>query len=39
VLRGKDRFRPTQVRWWQAALQCGLRMEELLVVEWELSAP
>jgi hypothetical protein len=37
--RGKDRFRPTQVRWLQAALECGVRMEEVVVVEWELGAP
>lgn len=35
--RGKDRFRPTQLRWLQAALQCGVRMEEVVVVEWDLG--
>jgi hypothetical protein len=34
--RGKDRIRPTQVRWLEAALGCGMRMEEYVVVEWEL---
>lgn len=35
--RGKDRMRPTPVRWLQAALQCGVRMEVAVVVVWELS--
>jgi hypothetical protein len=37
--RGKDRFRTTQVRWLQAALECGVRMEEVVVVELEISTP
>jgi hypothetical protein len=37
--RGKDRFRTTQVRWLQAALECGVRMEEVLVVERVPTAP
>lgn len=30
----KDRIRGTQVRWLEAALRCGLKPEDFLVVEW-----
>ncbi|HEY6185773.1 MAG TPA: hypothetical protein VIW67_26260 [Terriglobales bacterium] len=34
---GRDRIRPTQVRWLEAALEAGLSVESLLVVEWNLA--
>jgi len=30
----KDRIRGTQLRWLDAALKCGMREEDFLVVEW-----
>ncbi|HNU57075.1 MAG TPA: hypothetical protein PKN30_10840, partial [Flavobacteriales bacterium] len=32
-----DRLRDTQVRWVEAALQCGLTEENFLVVEWSFA--
>lgn len=34
---GRDRIRPSQVRWVAAALHVGVPLESLLVVEWSLS--
>jgi len=31
----KDRMRGTQLRWLQAALQCGCGIEEFVVVGWD----
>jgi len=31
---GKDRIRETQKRWIEAARLCGIRMSDLLIVEW-----
>ena len=36
-LSKKDRMRPTQLRWLEAALKCGCAVEDFLVVEWTLS--
>lgn len=33
----KDRMRSTQLRWMEAALKCGMRVEDFLVVEWSLG--
>lgn len=33
----KDRIGGTQLRWLEAALICGMRVEDFLVVEWELG--
>ncbi|HMQ77516.1 MAG TPA: hypothetical protein PKE21_15295 [Flavobacteriales bacterium] len=32
--KGKDRIRPTQLRWHAAALACGCAPEDFVVVEW-----
>ena len=34
---GRDKFRPTQIRWLEAALQIGLPIKSFLVVEWSLN--
>ncbi len=34
----KDRIRPTQPRWLEAALQVGLEPENFLLVEWDLAS-
>ena len=31
-----DRMRSTQVRWLEAAMECGMKAEDFLVVEWVL---
>jgi hypothetical protein len=36
---GRDRIRPTQLRWIEAALDSGLEPESLLIVEWSLENP
>lgn len=33
----KDKIKATQKSWLQAALQCGVPMDSLLIVEWSLS--
>ena len=33
-LARKDSMRSTQLRWVEAALTCGLRLEDFLIVEW-----
>lgn len=37
--RRKDRLRGTQLRWLEAALRCGLQVEDFLVVEWSIAPP
>lgn len=32
--RSKDTMRGTQLRWLEAALKCGMRVEDFVVVEW-----
>ena len=34
--RGKDRIRATQKRWLGAARRCGIKMSDLLIVEWDM---
>ena len=36
-LSKKDRMRPTQLRWLEAGLKCGVGVDDFLVVEWELA--
>ena len=36
-LSKKDRIRDTQLRWLEAALQCGCSVEDFLVVEWAIG--
>ena len=33
----KDRIRGTQLRWLEAALTCGMRVEDFVVVEWDVQ--
>ena len=35
--KGKDRIRQTQINWLSAALRYGLKPQNFLIVEWELS--
>ena len=35
--RTKDRIRLTQKRWLAAARRCGIRMSDLLIVEWDIA--
>ena len=35
--RGKDRIRPTQKRWLEAARHCGLKSSNFLIVEWDIA--
>ncbi len=35
-LSGKDRIRPTQIRWLQSALKAGLTEKNFLLVEWNI---
>jgi hypothetical protein len=34
---GKDRIRETQKRWLSAAIRCGIKMRDLLIVEWNIA--
>jgi hypothetical protein len=34
----KDRIRETQKRWLAAALRCGLKVSDLLIVEWDVAS-
>ncbi|WP_157530270.1 hypothetical protein [Hymenobacter norwichensis] len=34
----KDRIRPTQPRWLEAALRVGLEPKNFLLVEWDLAS-
>ena len=36
--RGKDRLRETQKRWIEAARRCGVKMSDLLIVEWDVAS-
>ena len=35
--KGKDRMRPSQCRWLQAAIDCKLPLDSFLIVEWSIS--
>ena len=35
--QGKDRIRETQKRWLDAALKCGTKNRDILIVEWNLA--
>jgi len=35
--KGRDRVRPTQVRWLTAALETGLPVRSFLIVEWQVN--
>ncbi len=36
-LAGKDRLRPTQLGWLDAALRCGFTASQFLIVDWEFT--
>jgi len=36
---GKDQIRLSQKRWIEAACRCGIKMSDLLIVEWDATEP